>query len=91
MNKKGIFEKVANALDAPVVSVSPEGFIELFSNTQAVVEGVKCILNYNECEIKLSLFENAVAFKGEGLFIKSLNGETAIICGKFVSVEFCTL
>ena len=89
--KKKFREKVASILDAPVVAVSQEGYIELFSNTQAVVEGCCSILEYDSNIIKLQLNKSIVAFKGEGLFISSLNDSTAIIRGMIVSIEFSTM
>ncbi len=89
--KKKFREKVAQVLDAPVVAVSREGYIELFSNTQAIIEGCSEILEYDSNIIKLKLYKNIVSFKGEELFIRSMNDGSAIICGMIVGIEFSTL
>ncbi len=89
--KKKFREKVASILDAPVVAVSTEGYIELFSNTQAVVQGCCAILEYDSDIIKLQLNKSIASFKGEDLFISSMNDSTAIIQGMIVAIEFSTM
>jgi sporulation protein YqfC len=91
MSKKGFSQKMADFLDAPIVSVSESGYMELFSNTQAVVEGVKYIIDCCDSTIKLKLSENIITFKGEKLYIKSLNSSVMIICGTIITIEFSTL
>lgn len=83
--------KMADFFGTRVSQIGSGGYIELFSNTQAVVERVKFILSYNECEIKLALPDYSVAFRGEGLYIQSLDGDVAIVQGVIVAVEFSTL
>ena len=89
--KKKFSQKVASILDAPVVAVSREGYIELFSNSQAIIQGCVAILEYDNSIIKLQLNKNIASFKGEELFISSMNDSTAIICGMIVSIEFSTM
>ncbi len=89
--KKKFSQKVASILDAPVVAVSSEGYIELFSNTQAIVQGCVAILEYDSSIIKLQLNKSIASFKGEELFISSMSDSTATICGIIVSIEFSTL
>ncbi len=89
--KKKLREKIASALDAPVVAVSREGYIELFSNTQAIVQGCSEILEYNSSVIKLKINDNTATFRGEDLFISSMSDGSAVICGLIVSLEFSTV
>jgi sporulation protein YqfC len=63
--------------------------MEITSNCCAVIEGCKSVMEYDDTFIKLNLGKNAVCFSGNGLAIKSLSMEQAVIEGFIVSIEFC--
>ena len=62
--------------------------IELLSNCEAVVEGCRSILAYDEMEIKLATEKMKIAFYGRELSLKNLNSESVIIVGIIDRVEF---
>lgn len=64
------------------------GYMEIVSNTCALVDGCKSVLEYDEDRIKLNLGRNTVTFSGTGLTIRSLSMEQAIVEGFIVNVEF---
>ena len=65
------------------------GYIEIISNTCALIDGCKGVLEYDDGTIKLSLGKKSVRFSGSGLSIKSLSMEQAMVEGYIVSMEFC--
>lgn len=87
--KRRVKQKVADLLDAPV-SVISGSFIEIFSNTQASVEGCKGILEYDESCIKLECHDICITFKGGGLYIRTMSDSNATVCGTIASIDFCT-
>ena len=89
MKGRKVKQKVADILDAPI-SVISGSFIELFSNTQAAVEGCKGILEYDESCIKLECSDQIVTFKGDGLYIRTMSDSNAMVCGMIASIDFCT-
>lgn len=89
MKTKKAKQKVADLLDAPI-SVISGSFIEIFSNTQASVEGCKGILEYDESCIKLECSDLCVTFKGDGLYIRTMSDSSAMVCGTIASIDFST-
>lgn len=64
--------------------------IELLGNNEAVVEGCKGILEYDDTVIKIAIHKMQVKFIGIDLTIKSLNSESVIIQGAIGGIEFIT-
>ena len=89
MKGRRVKQKVADLLDAPI-SVISGSFIEIFSNTQATVDGCNGILEYDESCIKLECSDLFVTFKGDGLYIRTMNDSNAMVCGMIASIDFCT-
>ncbi len=88
MNKRKFRQKVADILDAPSPAFSDACFLEFYSNTQVSVEGCRNILEYESDRIKLQCADLCVCFCGDGLFIRSMNEHSAIVCGTIASVDF---
>jgi sporulation protein YqfC len=86
--KRTVQEKVSEELDLPLSSMPGMPNIELAGNRQAVVEGCKGVLEYNEDVIKLNLGKSVVRFVGSGLSMNSYRFEQAVISGNILSVEF---
>ena len=62
--------------------------IELLSNTQAVIEGCKGVIEYNDNYLKLRLLEGAIVLVGDNFDIVSFEEKTICIKGKINSLEF---
>ena len=88
MKARKVKQKVADFLDAPISAISGSS-IEIFSNTEAYVEGCKGILEYDSSCIKLECVDICVSFKGDGLYIRSMGDSAAIVCGTIASIDFC--
>lgn len=63
--------------------------IEMFSNREAIVDGIRGVLEYNDCYIKLNTGRGTLEITGSMLEISSLDAEGLIICGKIEKLEFC--
>lgn len=81
--------RICDKLELPEDICSNCGYIEIVSNTCALIDGCKGILEYDDSTIKLSLGKKSVCFCGSGLSIKSLSMEQAMVEGYIVSMEFC--
>ena len=62
--------------------------MELSGNREAIVEGCKGVVEYDEGIIRLNLGKNIVRFTGTGLSIRTLTLEQAIITGNILSIDF---
>ena len=62
--------------------------IELFGNRQAMLEGCRGVLYYNDDRIEISLGKYRILFLGKDLGLTSLAGGDAIVTGTFETIEF---
>lgn len=83
-------ELMAKALELPQGIVPGNAHIELMGNREAVVEGCKSVLEYDETQICLNTGSGIVRFAGSDLSIRALNGEEASIEGFIATIEFTT-
>ena len=88
--KAPLSHRICDKLELPEDICVGGGYIEIISNTCALIDGCKGILDYDDCTIRLSLGKKSVRFCGNGLSIKSLSMEQAMVEGCIVSMEFCT-
>ena len=64
------------------------GYMEIVSNTCALVDGCKSVLEYNDERIKLNFGKSTVTFSGTGLSIRSLSMEQAMVEGFIMCIEY---
>lgn len=81
--------RICDMIEMPDDLCTNCGYIEIVSNTCALVDGCKGVLEYTEELIKLDLGKKSVSFSGNSLTIKSLSMEQALVEGFIVRVEFC--
>ena len=62
--------------------------IQLISNREALVDGCKGVIEYNEDFIRLNLGNMTVRFTGRGLQLRSMSEESLIIHGFIQSLEY---
>ena len=79
---------LTRALDLPEGVFSDFSQISLSGNREAVVEGCGGVLEYDPALIRLSLNKMIVQFTGRGLEIKCMTGESVIVQGFILGVEF---
>lgn len=62
--------------------------IEILGNNEAIIEGCKGILEYEEDVIKLNLGKMSVKFCGKNLTVKCMNNDSVILSGFISNIEF---
>ncbi len=65
--------------------------IEFNSNTEAIVDGSKGVLQYNQNTVKLNCGRLILKFCGDSLSIRAVSIEQIIVSGQIVSFEFCSV
>ena len=86
MNK--VLKKAGDSLREAAADLLPPMRVELLSDRQAVVDGCRGILEYNECCIRLCTGAVTVRFTGEGLQMRNFGSLGAVVEGRIRSVEF---
>lgn len=66
----------------------PTDRVELLSNRQAVVDGCRGILEYDDTVVRLTTGRLVLAFRGEGLTLRSYGETGAVVEGDIRRVEF---
>ena len=81
-------EKLTQELEIPQAALRGVSHMELSGNREAIIEGCKGVVEYDEGIIRLNLGKNIVRFTGTGLSIRTLTLEQAIITGNILSIDF---
>ncbi|MBQ3151111.1 MAG: YabP/YqfC family sporulation protein [Clostridia bacterium] len=81
-------EKLTDTLDLPDTAVPGTAHIELSGNKEAVVDGCKGVLQYDEDIIRLNTGRLTVCFRGSDLCIRSMQAEQVFVCGHIITIEF---
>lgn len=72
----------------PEMSIFSGTQIELLNNNEAIVEGCKGILEYDNNSIRLNLGKMSVKFIGDNLTVTCMNYDNLVLKGFITSVEF---
>lgn len=83
-------DKFVKNLDIPQSAILNVARIEITHNTEASIEGIKGVTEYEEGKIKLDIGKKTVSFYGDGLCVKSFDGSNMTIEGEILSIEFET-
>ena len=89
MGSQEKIEHLSKKLELPGGIMGGGSHIELFANSEALIEGIKGVIEYNDCFIKLNIGRGTVEFWGNNLEISSLNCGELAINGKITKIEFC--
>ncbi|MCD7873299.1 MAG: YabP/YqfC family sporulation protein [Clostridiales bacterium] len=65
-----------------------EPHIEIYGNSQCIVDGLKSVVEYSNKKIKLNIGKKSVTFTGDELYIDSFTPQGAVIEGLIISLEF---
>ena len=79
---------IQDVFSNPKETFLPACRVELIENRQAVVEGCKGVLEYNENVVQLSCGKLIIRFVGTGLQIKNLTASTALVEGVISSMDY---
>ncbi|MCL2056077.1 MAG: YabP/YqfC family sporulation protein [Oscillospiraceae bacterium] len=82
--KRGLSE----IFDIPGSAIGGIAHIEMAENREAVVDGCRGVLQYDDNVVKLATGKMAVKFNGRGLQINVLTRDSAVVTGFITSVEF---
>jgi len=85
----GKLEFVSKMIEIPPSVFPDTPQIELAGNREAVIDGCRGILEYDESNVKVSIGQTYMHFSGEKLLLRCLTGDSVIIEGKIVSITFC--
>ncbi|MCL2507753.1 MAG: YabP/YqfC family sporulation protein [Oscillospiraceae bacterium] len=83
-----IAERLGEELEMPKTSLPGTVHIEMSGNREAVVDGCRGVVEYNENVIRLNTGKLIVRFTGSCLMIRTLQLNQAIVCGNILSVDF---
>lgn len=86
--KTAATQLIGRALELPPCTLSKGAHIDLFGNSEALVDDCKGVLEYSDSAIKVNVGNGAVRFCGRNLQIKSLARDQAVIVGFILSIEF---
>lgn len=88
-NKLSIIKRNMNFIKEDML---PGGVkVEVFSNKEAIIEGCKGIMEYNDDYIKINIGRGSIVFTGDELFAYSYFGETLVIKGRINNIEYCVV
>lgn len=83
-------EKTVRALDLSADLIAGMVHLELSGNREAVVEGCRGVLEYDENVIRIDGGKISVRFMGTGLELRNFTDHSATISGVITSIEFLT-
>ena len=87
-NKKKIKKEIYIGLELPPSALLGESKISINSNKEAVIEGCRSIIEYQDDRIKLNLGNKTVLFTGRNLSIDSLTVNGVVLSGIITGLEF---
>ena len=65
--------------------------VEVFSNEEAIIEGCKGIMEYNNDYIKINIGRGSIVFTGSDLYAYAFFCETLVIKGVINNIEYCVV
>lgn len=81
---------VGALLELPQSPTAEASQIELLSNREALVDGCKGVMEYNENFIRLNLGKMTVRFCGRNLQLRGMSEGNVVIEGFIQSIDFTT-
>lgn len=85
-----ISQRLEEGLELPRSALHGNAHIELAGNQEAVVDGCKGVLEYDDSCIRLNTGSLVLRFTGQSLSIQSMQLNQAIITGTIAGIEFTT-
>ncbi len=86
--KKTKLEKIEAVLELPSGIFEGLAHMELSGNREAVIEGCKGVLEYDENLVRINTGKMVIRFLGRNLTIRNLTDDSAIIEGYITSIEY---
>lgn len=79
---------VRESIDLPDIARQGTAHLEVSGNREAVVDGCKGILRYDDGVISLNVGRGSVTFRGARLCMNNMKYKQAVITGTIASIEF---
>ncbi|MEE1186830.1 MAG: YabP/YqfC family sporulation protein [Acutalibacteraceae bacterium] len=76
------------AFEVPDGTFSKGANIEINSDRQVYIEGSKGVLEYDDNYIVINIGTSTVKLIGRDLFIKQINTDNLMVCGRLMGLEF---
>ena len=86
--KRSAQRGVSRAFDMPESVFNGTAQMELYGNSEAVIQGCKGIVEYDEDLIRLDTGNLVIRFRGAGLEIKCFTEVQTVVRGQFISIDF---
>lgn len=87
--KKTVSDNITKRSVVPIAACGNGVHIELLSNKEAIVDGIKGVIEYNDSFVKLNIGRGTVEFWGSELEILSLDTSGLCIKGNISKIEYC--
>ena len=88
--KKTNAEKIEAVLELPSGLFAGLAHLELSGNREAIIEGCKGVLEYDENLVRINTGKMIIRFLGRNLTIRNLTEDSAVIEGYITSIEYMT-
>ena len=88
--KKTNMEKIESALELPSGIFAGLAHLELSGNREAVIEGCKGVLEFDENLVRINTGKMIIRFLGRNLTIRNLTEDSAVIEGYITAIEYMT-
>lgn len=82
--------KFKKSINIPACALPDFSHFEINSNKEAIIEGSKGILQYEENIIRVNMGKMITSFCGRNLSLKCLDSDSLVITGFITSIEFIT-
>lgn len=87
-DKPKAIERIGELLEMPTYGLTDTPHFEMVGNRELMVENCKGVIEYTDEQIRFSAGRFLVSLKGRGLYLKSMNDSSLLICGTILSMEF---
>ena len=87
-NRLPFSERFAESIDLPLDTFGNLPQVQLCGNREAVVEGYRRVLEYDDNLLRIRAKRMEIGFWGSELTLKCLNRENVIVSGKLERIEF---
>lgn len=84
---KRIRERVSQFSDSARADLNPLT-IDLISNKEALINGCKGIIEYDENSVRVNCGKMIISFEGSELSIRALSVEEITVNGEIIKIEF---
>lgn len=86
--RRHLARRLETVFELPDGTLSQTLRMEMTANREAIVEGCRRVLQYDEDRISLDTVNGEVCFEGENLCVNCLVGGNAVVSGHILTIGF---